>query len=193
MRLVSTVIGLMLAVAAVPALAESPSAPATQGRAASVAMAIRQSDGTTLIVSIRAVDQAHRAGMNVKTQVCGTRGCDSPDYYAGPLTQGAFTVDSKTAKASLVTRLGGFDLSVGWRPSGAAAVVGGSQFSGNDSGESGYVDVMGKPADVVVSLGHSRCSGSGSVSDAVDFATAGGSVDSPLARLALKDQTLASC
>ena len=173
--------------------AGTPAADA--GRFATATVTVALPGGDQLSLGLRAV--AGRAGdrLLVSTARCDDGGCLTGEA-AGPLPDGALTIDPSTADATLHVDLDGRPLAVTWRPTGQSTVIVGGVEAGGSDGSLEASSYDGAPADVSVAFLGSRCRDTGGVGDGVVIDTSdvtGSPAAKPLARLHLPDGVTLRC
>ena len=166
----------LAAVAAAAPAALADSQPIDTGRLASADLNLSLPGGDRLSLGLRAV--AGRAGdrLLVSTARCAGDSCTTGEA-AGPLPDGALTIDPSTADATLHMDLDGRPLAVTWHHTDQSTVlVGGIEGGGND-GSLEASTYEGAPAAVVIDYLGERCRSTGGVGDAllVDTGAATGS------------------
>lgn len=185
-RFLTLALSLGALAAAVPAgFADAP--PVDAGRFATASVTLALPDGDQLSLGLRAVTGRAGDRLLVSTARCNDDGCATGEA-AGPLPDGALTIDPSTADATLHADLGGRPLAITWRPTGQSTVVVGGIEAGGSDGSLEASSYDGAPADVTIDFLGSRCRDTGGVGDGIVIDTSGvtGSpAAKPLAKLRL--------
>ena len=182
--------------ATVPAaLADAP--PVDSGRFADATVTLAVPGGDQLSLGLRAVAGREGDRLLVSTARCtdDENSCTTGEA-AGPLPDGALTIDPSTADATLHVELDGRPLTVTWQHTDGSTVLFGGTEAGGTGGSLEASSYEGAPADVTVDFLGSRCRGTGGVGDGIVVDTsgvAGSPAAKPLAKLHLPDGVTLRC
>lgn len=180
------VVALSLALGSAVLLAPpAPAAPVASNRLAGVDVEVLLADGGSRRIDLR-VTSAGRFTLQVTD--CEGTDCYGFRYYETRLPGSAVSVDADEARATLRTSLAGQPLTVSWEPTGEqAVVVGGTEGSSNDEGET-FSSYVADPATATVTWGEQTCEQRGLVGDEVRVESPEGNDGAavPLAQLRLR-------